>query len=85
MFYPTNFIMKYQHKQDKHRDIIEEERAAKNKYVDIDPKTRKMIHNEKLKEVENLLVKVTRDLWKCKIWGKAPQFHLICKKSLFYC
>ena len=32
-------------------------------------KTRKIIHNEKLKEVENLLVKVG-DLWKCKACDK---------------
>ena len=57
------------HKQDKHRDVILEDRAAKNRFVDLDPETREIIHNEKLKEVDNLLVN-NGDLWKCKVCDK---------------
>ena len=64
----TTQVRLYSHKKDKHKD----QRATRKRYVDIediDPNTRKILHNKKLKEVENLLIKAG-DLWQCKVCDK---------------
>ena len=81
---------RWAHKQDKHRSIIEGERSSKNRYNDLDPNTRKIIHDEKLKEVESLLI-YKGDLWKCKVCDKTFKHRSVLRshaeihvEGLFY-